>query len=309
MNINKSNKKNIKLIDFVSPREKNKYSESDNKNFKLNTNSDSMASVAYLGPIGTFSHFAAVKIFGDQSLFVPQQNIFDIFNAVETGHVMYGVVPVENSIEGSINLTLDLLKDSDLTIYGEKTVNISHNLIGNGKIADIKEVFSHPQVLGQCRNWLRKNCPEAHLIETSSSSAAVRRVKKTKTQAAIGTFLSAKMEKIPVIEENIQDFKTNKTRFFILSKEKIKPGKNNKTSLVFLCHDKPGALVEVLKIFKKHEINLTKIESRPSKRKDWEYYFYIDLNGHEEEPEIKKALEKLKQVTIYVKILGSYPVN
>ncbi len=157
--------------------------------------------------------------------------------------------------------------------------------------------------------WLQKNMPHVLQIETSSSAQAVSVIKKNKIKAAIGTHLAAKLIKTPIIAKNIQDYKSNKTRFLILSHQKRKKRKQNKTSLVFLCHDKPGSLVEALKIFKRYNINLTKIESRPSKRKDWEYYFYIDLIGHQTDPDIIKALTLLSKSTIFMRVLGSYPIT
>jgi len=264
--------------------------------------------VAFLGPFATNSHQAALKIFGESATYFPQTTIYDIFQTVEQSQASFGVVPIENSIEGAINSTLDFLKESNLSIFGEETLLISHNLISYGNIQDIKEVYSHPQILGQCRMWLQKNIPNALQIETSSSAQAVSTIKKSKIKAAIGTHLSAKLIKTPIIAEHIQDYKSNKTRFLILSHQKRKKRKKNKTSLVFLCHDKPGSLVEALKIFKRYKINLTKIESRPSKRKDWEYYFYIDLLGHQSDVNIVKALTLLSSSTIFMKVLGSYPI-
>lgn len=266
-------------------------------------------SVAFLGPEATFSHEAAREIFGERGIYLPQSTIREIFTEVENGKADFGVVPIENSIEGTIHLSLDLLRDTPLAIYGEKTISIHHNLMGYGTLKTIREVYSHPQVLGQCRNWVTTHLPQAKMFEYLSSAAAVSMIKKSKTKAAIGTKLASELYHCPVLEENIQDSRTNKTRFFILSHEQQKPSDRNKTSIVFLCQDKPGSLVEALKVFKKYGINLTKIESRPSKRQNWEYSFFVDFIGHVEDMEVKKALHELKKSTFHIKILGSYPIG
>lgn len=265
--------------------------------------------VAFLGPEATFSHEAAREIFGERGIYLPQSTLREIFTEVENGKADFGVVPIENSIEGTIHLSLDLLRDTSLTIYGEKTISIHHNLMGYGTLKTIREIYSHPQVLGQCRNWVTTHLPKVKMLEYLSSAAAVQMVKKSKTKAAIGTKLASELYQCPIIEENIQDSRTNKTRFFILAQESQKPSEQNKTSIVFLCQDKPGALVEALKIFKKYGINLTKIESRPSKRQNWEYSFFVDFIGHVGDEVIKKALHELKKSTFHIKILGSYPIG
>lgn len=265
--------------------------------------------VAFLGPEATNSHEAAKEIFGERGIYLPQATIREIFREVESGKAAFGVVPIENSMEGTIHLSLDLLRDTPLTIYGEKTIPIHHNLMGYGTLKTIREIYSHPQVLGQCRNWVAAHLPQAKMFEYMSSAAAVAMIKKSRTKAAIGTKLASELYHCPVIEENIQDSRTNKTRFFILSYEHQKPSQSNKTSIVFLCQDKPGALVEALKVFKKYRINLTKIESRPSKRENWEYSFFVDFIGHTEDEVVKKALHELKRSTFHIKILGSYPIG
>jgi chorismate mutase / prephenate dehydratase len=265
-------------------------------------------SVAFLGPKTTFSHQAVLFFFGDSAELLPQRGITEIFEAVEKGKSDFGMVPVENSIEGSIRLTLDLLKESALSIYGETTIPVKPYLIGPGKKKTLKEIYSHPQPLAQCRRWLRVHCPEALLIETTSTAAAIDKIENKPDRAAIVTELAARLKHYPVLAKGIQDVKSNKTRFLILSREKRQPGKQNKTSLVFLCHDRPGALVDCLKVFKRFGINLTKIESRPSQKKEWEYYFFVDLAGHEEDAVVKKALNQLKKTVLFLKVLGSYPV-
>lgn len=265
--------------------------------------------VAFLGPEATFSHEASISIFGERGIYLPQSTIPEIFAEVENGKADFGVIPIENSIEGTIHLSLDLLRDTSLTIYGEKTISIHHNLIGHGTLKTLREVYSHPQVLGQCRNWISTHLPQVKMLEYFSSAAAVQRIKKSRTQAAIGTKLASEMYHCPVLEANIQDSRTNKTRFFILAHESQKPSDQNKTSIVFLCQDKPGALVEALKVFKKYGINLTKIESRPSKRQNWEYSFFVDFMGHVRDEKVVKALHELKKSTFHIKILGSYPIG
>ncbi|MBN2145709.1 MAG: prephenate dehydratase [Candidatus Aureabacteria bacterium] len=279
------------------------------KNKLLPFSNLSHPSVAFLGPRTTFSHQAVLFFFGESVELSPQPGITEIFESVEKNKADFGMVPVENSIEGSIHLTLDLLKERSLSIYGETTIPIKPYLIGSGKISAIREIYSHPQPIAQCRRWLRSHCPSALLIETPSTAAAVDKIENRSDRAAIVTELAARTSHYPILAKNIQDMKSNKTRFFILSKEKRSPGKNNKTSLVFLCHDRPGALVDCLKVFKFYHINLTKIESRPSKKQNWKYSFFVDLKGHEEDKIVKKALIRLKQTVLFLKVLGSYPVK
>ena len=267
------------------------------------------AGVAFLGPEATFSHMAVNEFFGGGGTGLPKDSLPDVFAAVLDHTARFGVVPVENSIEGGINVTLDMLRESSLSIYGETTLLIVHHLMGKGTLKDIQEVYSHTQILGQCRNWLRKNLPHANQVATSSSAAAVRKIGQSKKRAAIGTELAAKLYGGKILARGIQDYQFNRTRFLIIAREEAKPGKVNKTSIVFLCDDKPGALVETLKIFKQYGINLTKIESRPSKRRNWEYSFFVDFLGHHEDPKVRQALNRLRKKTIYVKVMGSYPTH
>ncbi len=267
-------------------------------------------SVAFLGPRGTFAEEAAREIFPESGTrFVACSSIFDTFRAVSSGGAMYGVVPVENSSEGSVNATLDLLLDSDLMVRGEIDLSVSHNLIvPPGKtLKDIKVILSHPQALAQCRRYLEEHFPAAELRDASSTSTAVEALRNLENAAAIGTSLAARIYKMEIAAEAIQDSSQNYTRFFVLSKNDHDPTGRDKTSIVFSVKHVPGALYSVLQIFAENGLNLTKIESRPTKRKQWEYIFFIDFEGHRSSKVVAEALQKLRERTLFLKILGSYP--
>jgi len=266
--------------------------------------------VAFLGPEGTFSEQAAKKFFfSTPATFIECPSIPDVFRAVEVEDANFGVVPVENSLEGSVNLVLDLLVDSNLKIFGEIEEKISHNLIAKPgtKIEDVKIVISHPQALAQCRKFIEENLYEAKIKESTSTALAVKMAKKIKGAAAIGTELAAQIYGMEIIAKGVEDWPNNYTRFFVLSKNEAKPTGNDKTSIIFSVKHKPGALYQALEIFAKKQINLTKIESRPSRKKPWEYLFYCDFEGHKEQPPCNEALKELKERCAFIKILGSYP--
>jgi chorismate mutase / prephenate dehydratase len=266
--------------------------------------------VVYLGPEATYCHIAAKKYFGKSYSYIPCRTITDIFSEVEKSNVDFGVVPIENSTEGIVTYTLDLFTDSDLKIYGEIFLDINHNLMSKyKKLSDIKKVYTHVQVLGQCRNWLEKNLPNAELIETDSTTLAAQRAAKESGTAAISSDLAAEKYKLNILASNIQDLSTNKTRFFVISKKMSSKVENSKTSVLFSVKDRPGALFDMLTPFKESNINLTKIESRPTKKRAWEYIFYIDFLGHSDDKNIVTALNKLEQQSLFLKILGSYPVG
>lgn len=265
--------------------------------------------IGILGPDGTFTHEAALDYFGEGNEIVALPSIPSVFNAVETGLVDYGVVPSENIIEGSVNITLDSLIDSPLMIYAEEYLPVSQNLIigEKTKLTEVKTVMSHPQAISQCRQYLEKNFPDVELKSTPSTAKAVELLKEVTNSAAIGTVLAAKLYGGKVVAKDIQDLKENRTRFFVLSKgDHPKTGKD-KTSIIFSCKDEPGALFAILREFAGRKINLTKIESRPSKTKSWEYLFFVDFDGHREELNCRMALSTIKSKTTLLKILGSYP--
>lgn len=262
--------------------------------------------VAYLGPAGTFTHLAALKKFGKKSQYIAAASIDEVFENVEKEEVAYGVVPIENSIEGVVNYTLDMFFDSPLKICSEITLNISHALLGN-RGNKIKRLYSNPQVFAQCRKWLLRNAKEVELIPTASTAKAALAAKRDRYGACIGNKILARLYGLRVIASPIEDSSSNITRFLVIGKNDSSPSGKDKTSILCSVKDKVGALHDILFAFKRYKINLTKIESRPSKKKPWEYYFFIDFEGHRDSGKVKKALKELTEQCIFVKILGSYP--
>lgn len=262
--------------------------------------------IAYLGPQGTFTHLAAVKKFGKKCEFMPVGSIADVFYKIEKNEADFGVVPVENSIEGVVSHTLDMFFISSLCICAEITLNIAHCLLGRLD-SKIKRVYSNPQVFSQCRKWLGNNLPFVELIPVSSTAAAAKKVKGDRWSACIGGKILADLYGLSIIAKSIEDSASNRTRFLVIASSDSSPSKSDKTSVLFSVRDKVGALYEVLSSFRQYNINLTKIESRPSKKKPWEYYFFADLQGHRSSERLKKALNKLKEKCVFVRVLGSYP--
>ncbi len=262
--------------------------------------------IVYLGPEGTFTHLAAVKKFGKKCELISAEGISDIFYKIEKGAADFGVVPVENSTEGVISHTLDMFSASPLNICAEVTLNISHCLIGRTS-STIKRVYSNPQVFSQCRRWLGNNLTGAELIPTSSTAMAAKKAKSDRWGACMGGKILAGLYNLDIIASSIEDSPSNYTRFLVIASSDSDPSGKDKTSVLFSVKDKVGALYEVLSFFRQSNINLTKIESRPSKKKPWEYYFFVDLEGHRSSARLKKALSKLKEKCIFVKVLGSYP--
>jgi chorismate mutase/prephenate dehydratase len=264
--------------------------------------------VSYLGPSATFTHLAARRKFGSSTEYISESTIKEVFESVYRGKAQYGVVPIENSTEGVVNYTLDMFIDWDLKIAFEIMLEISHNLLSKtGNREDIKKIYSHPQARAQCRGWLDSNFPNIPIIEELSTAAAARRVAKDPTAAAVASELAASVYNLKFVEKGIEDHKANYTRFLVVAKEF--PGRTgkDKTSIMFSIKDKPGALYLILRPFAKHKINLTKIESRPSKRKAWEYIFFVDMEGHVEDKAVRKAINDVKKECLYFKVLGSYP--
>jgi chorismate mutase/prephenate dehydratase len=264
--------------------------------------------IAYMGPEASFSNSAALKRFGSQVSYVACASITDVFLEVEREASDYGVVPVENSIEGAVTHTLDMLVDSDLKICSQIILDVAHNLLAHCPKPKIKRVYSNSQVLAQCRLWLQENLPNAEQIEVSSTTRAAQICAKEKNSAAIGSLLAAKVYKLKVVERDIEDSPHNITRFFVIGKTGAGKTGNDRTSILFSIKDKVGALHNMLLPFKKYKINLTKIESRPSKKRAWDYYFFVDLEGHLQDARIQKALRELENKCKFLKILGSYPI-
>lgn len=265
--------------------------------------------VAYLGPQATFTHIAALKKFGKSLDYLKCDSIADVFTEVERHRADYGVVPIENSTEGAVNHTLDMFIDLGLKICSEVYLPIKHNLMSKAKkISSIKRVYSHQQVLAQCRIWLETNLPDAKLIPVASTTDAAWIYAGRKGSAAIASKLAAEKYKLNILASSIEDFAHNITRFLIIGEHEVGPTRHDKTSIVFSMKDKAGALHDVLTPFKKNNINLTKIESRPSKKKAWKYYFYVDMEGHIKDKRVKQSLKQLQRHCNYYKFLGSYPV-
>ena len=264
--------------------------------------------IAYLGPEASFSNLAALKRFGSQVSYVSCGSIADVFLEVERDASDYGVVPVENSIEGAVTHTLDMLVDSDLKICSQVILDVAHNLLANCAKDKIRRVYSNPQVLAQCRIWLQENLPKAEQVEVSSTTRAAQIAAKEKNSACVASLLAGKVYKLKIIARDIEDSPHNITRFFVIGKTDAGKTGDDRTSILFSIKDKVGALHDMLIPFKKYKINLTKIESRPSKRKAWDYYFFVDLEGHQQDARIQKALRELESKCKFLKILGSYSV-
>lgn len=266
-------------------------------------------SIAYLGPEATYTHIAAMNHFNYSGKFLPQTNISEIFAEVERGACQYGVVPVENSIEGAVNHTLDLLFESEVKIVAEKFQIISHDLMSEtGDIDDIKVIYSHPQPFAQCRNWLQRNVPNAVLEECSSTAHAARKAAGNKNAAAIASSKAAQVYKLKVVESKIEDSAKNETRFLVIGKEDMPNTGNDKTSVMFVTSHVPGALFKTLEPVAQAGINMVKLESRPTKSENWSYFFIMDIEGHQDDPRIQKILSVMKHLCLFLKILGSYPI-
>ncbi|KJR41825.1 Bifunctional P-protein, chorismate mutase/prephenate dehydratase [Candidatus Magnetoovum chiemensis] len=263
--------------------------------------------VAYLGPQATFTHLAAIRYFSSSCKFLSSSSIREVFETVEANKANFGVVPIENSTEGIVTYTIDMFIDFNLKISGEVLLEIEHHLLSKEKEqADIKKIYSHPQPTAQCRLWLEKNMLGIPIYETPSTSQAANLAANEPNSAAIGSELAAKQYDLNIIERNIESYKDNITRFLVISKEEQERTGKDKTSIMFNVKDEPGTLHEILTPFKKANINLTKIESRPSKKKAWDYVFFADIEGHIEDKKVKKALEGIAKRCTYLKILGSY---
>ncbi|MFH0792919.1 MAG: prephenate dehydratase [bacterium] len=265
--------------------------------------------VAYLGPHATFSHIAALREFGSSSIQEPYGSIEEIFQAVSKGQANFGIVPIENSTGGIIHRTLDLFIDTDLNICSEVLVHIQLHLIGRGPLSRVKVVYSHPQPFLQCSFWLQERLLHARREEVSSTTRGVELAKANPRAAAIGSDLAARMYKLKILARGIEDEKHNTTRFLVIGRYEPEPSGHDKTSLMFSVKDRPGALFNLLKPFAAAKINLSKIESRPTRRKAWDYVFFLDLEGHRKDKKVAKALEQLSGHCDFLRVLGSYPCD
>lgn len=266
--------------------------------------------VAYLGPRATFTHMACMQKFGSSAQYVPVHSIKEVFSEVERGRANFGVVPIENTTEGVVNHTLDMFIDSNLLIYGEILQEVSHHLLSkSGLMGDVKKIYSHPHAIAQCRNWLETNLPHVPVAEVASTAAAAELCMEEPSSAAIASELAGQLYGLKVIKARIEDNLNNFTRFLVLSQKPPERTGKDKTSLMLSVKDKVGALYDLLRPFASHGISMTKIESRPSRRKAWEYIFFVDVEGHIEEERVHKAVEEIKGRCLFMKILGSYPAH
>jgi chorismate mutase/prephenate dehydratase len=263
--------------------------------------------IAFLGPQATYSHMAAVKKFGASLRYEPLPSITDVFTEVAKGRADYGVVPIENSTEGAVTHTYDMFVDSELKVCAQIVLPIRHNLMAACPRDQIKKIYSIAQVFAQCRQWLQLNMPHAELVEVSSSTRAAEIAKGEPNAGALASALAAELYGLTVYDPNIQDSSENVTRFLVIGRKYPPRTGNDKTSIMFAVQDRVGALHDCISSFKKFKINMTKIESRPSRKKAWEYYFFVDFNGHCDDARVKKSLAELAKHTMFVKILGSYP--
>ncbi len=265
-------------------------------------------SVAFLGPEATFTHLAAIKKFGRSTLFKPLSTIPEVFITVEKGNHHLGVIPIENSTEGVVNETLDQFVDTKLQICGEIYLEISHDLISrSGQVHDIEIIYTHPQAHGQCRQWLQRHLPHLPVLEVSSTGLAAQKAAHNPNSAAIASGFAASLYELRVVESRIEDHRENATHFFIVGP--YAPGATgvDKTSIIFAVTDTPGALYTMLRPLAEQGINMTRIVSRPMKTIAWRYLFFVDLDGHREEPALAACLQEMEEMSAFFKILGSFP--
>ena len=264
--------------------------------------------IACLGPEGTFTESAALKQFGQSVKLSLLGSIDQVFREVEAGVCQYGVVPVENSIEGSVNHTLDMLLVSDLKLCGEVELRIHQHLLSRSEsMEDIETVYSHEQSLAQCRHWLDTNLAEARRVPMPSNAEAALNAGRDENSAALAGERAAQVYNLPILRKNIEDNPANTTRFLVLGKETLAASGNDKTSVLFAMPSKPGALLNMLACFAEHNVNMTRIESRPSRQEMWEYVFFVDIAGHADDEEVAQALAELRDKAAMMKLLGSYP--
>ncbi|RPJ45540.1 MAG: prephenate dehydratase [Betaproteobacteria bacterium] len=265
--------------------------------------------VAYLGPAGTFSEEAVIRHFGSATGSRPHASIDDVFRAVETGAAGYGVVPVENSTEGAVGRTLDLLLNTSARICGEVNLPVRQCLMSNARSRGaIRTVYSHTQSLGQCQQWLARHLPDVERIAVVSNAEAARLAGKDRSAAAIASRTAATLYGLKLLARNIEDDPKNTTRFAVIGAESAAPSGRDKTSLILSTRNVPGAVHDLLTPLAKHGVSMTRLESRPARTGRWEYVFYIDIEGHQLEPRVARALAALGRKAAYLKVLGSYPV-
>ena len=272
-------------------------------------------SIAYLGPMGTFSEAAAIKQFGHAVEGLPKSSIDEVFRAVERGETQFGIVPVENSTEGAVSRTLDLLLSSSLKICGEVMLRVRQHLMrradalaGEPGLDGIKVVYSHAQSLAQCHEWLNQNLPQASRIRVTSNGEAARMAAEDPSTAAVAGEIAAERYGLTIVARDIEDEPNNTTRFLVLSQTDAAPSGRDKTSLVLSTKNKPGTLIELLTPFARNGISLTKLESRPVRNGLWEYVFFVDIEGHRSDTVVQDTLAAVEPHTTLLKVLGSYPM-
>lgn len=270
---------------------------------------EKVTSVAFLGPSHTFSHMAALRLFGTSVEFHPMVSVSDIFTEVERRRVDYGVVPVESAMGGGVSDTLDRFLFSDLQIINEIMLHVTQNLIAKCPLDAIRRIYSKDQSFVQCRSWLKANLPTAELVSTSSTAEAARIAAQEEGVAAIASTLAAEAHDLNIVAAGIEDAPHNYTRFFVIGRQKTNPSGRDKTSVLLSVKDRPGALYSLLLPFASAGVNLTRIESRPSRKKPWEYVFFIDMVGHVEDLVVRKAIEEIGDLCDEIKVLGSYPAG
>jgi len=263
--------------------------------------------IAYLGPGGSFSHTAAMLKFGQSVEYESVTDIKSIFEEVSKGHCDLGLAPVENTMGGGVIETLDALIDSNVKVCAEVLMAIHHNLMGNCTLQEIEKIYSKPEVFAQCRNWLSATFKDAQTIPVASTARAAQLAAEEPRAAAIGSSIAAELYGLRIVCENIEDTVNNVTRFLIISKEDSRPTGEDKTAMLFSTAHKAGALADVLDVFKQYGINMTNIESRPSRKRQWEYYFFVDFLGHRTEKHIQEGMEESRKHCLQLSILGSFP--
>jgi chorismate mutase/prephenate dehydratase len=264
--------------------------------------------VAYLGPPATFTHQAALARFGTAGELRAAASIADVFDDVERGRVEYGVVPVENTTEGAVNVTLDRLIEADVVICGELLLEIAQHLVSRaGELGEVKRVLSHPQALAQCRGWLGRHLPDVPTEETASTAAAVELAAGDPTLAAVASELAARVYGVPILGRRIEDNRHNATRFLVIGRRGSGLSGRDKTSILFAMRNEPGSLHRILEPFAQRGVNLTKIESRPAKRQPWDYVMFLDFEGHRDTPSVAAVLREVETRTLFLRVLGSYP--
>ncbi len=263
--------------------------------------------IGFLGPAGTFSHAAAVGKFGSSVEYVPLADIAGVFEEVARGHADYGLVPVENSIGGGVIDTLDAFMHASARICAEVLITVHHNLLASQPWENVQMIYSKPEVFAQCKKWLASTARDRAVQPAASTSRAAEIASKEKNIAAIGSALAGEIYGLRVLFENIEDDPNNVTRFFVIGRESARRSGDDKTAIIFTVAHRPGSLVEVLDIFRDNGINLTDIEKRPSKKVSWEYYFFIDAAGHQDDPSMKKAIDQARHHCLQLTVLGSYP--